>query len=243
MQRLTKSQRVKEMTKGEIESRCEDGQVRGRLARCSLIPNAPAPIQEVCPARVRERPAMAGPPRKALPGHPPPPPPPRARRELGGGGAVLRETHHSSPAGHEAGSGCPGRRRKRRSWTQRPERRKGEDHARDQGSAEAPVRRAEERESPEPAKSPREPGTDSGVGAREPPGAHHARVPARRAGLHRRPGHVAPEGVLLPGRGGARGRGRGGPEVPSLRAVLAPGCGSRPLPPRARPAAGRLPGI
>lgn len=73
----------------------------------SLIPNAPAPIQEVCPARVRESPRWPDRPRKALPGRPPPPPPPRARRELGGGGAVLREAHHSSPAGHEAGSGMP----------------------------------------------------------------------------------------------------------------------------------------
>ena len=58
------------------------------------------------------------------------PPLPPAGRELDGGGAVLKKAHHSNPAGREAGSGCPGRRRKWRSWTQRPKRRKGEDHGR-----------------------------------------------------------------------------------------------------------------
>lgn len=88
-------------------------------------PNALASKPEACPARAGERPTTAGPPRTALPGRPPPPP---ACRELSDGGAVLGEAHHSSPAGAEAGSECPGCRRKRRSWIQGPKKRKGEDH-------------------------------------------------------------------------------------------------------------------
>lgn len=104
----------------------EDCQAQARLALCLLFPKRPRSnpgSQPGPPGRGPRRPA--GPPRTAQPGHPPPPPP---GRELSG--AVLGESHHSSPAAGEAGSGCPGRRKKRRSWTQSPRRRRGEDKGR-----------------------------------------------------------------------------------------------------------------
>lgn len=61
----------------------------------------------------------------------------------------MRPGQDAQVAGGKGGAGPSARREE-----------KGKTTARDRGSAEAPVRKAEERESPEPAKSPREPGTD-----------------------------------------------------------------------------------